>query len=145
MNISKLYHLSVVLNLMPSFIMFVIKFIKVGANWGEYSGDNNLFFGYSKVLFMLSILLNLSFFLMKINYVWNNKVLRFFAGYLSSIFFFINSTIMVIFLSGFIGSATITIYAVFWAGLFFYFYFFVNFLLVFFFKRRYYRAVQKTP
>lgn len=92
-----MYLWSMVLNFFPFLIVFLIILCKYSFNWDFYEIDETpQFLLFYLLCFIVSSLLNLSFFFLKINCIRNNKTSRFFAYYLSSIFFFILSTILLV-------------------------------------------------
>ena len=83
MNIKELYLISVLLNFLPIVVMTL--FFSMGIGLEYLHGGHAIYF----LFFITSSIINLSFFLLKIKSVRNNKVRIFFASYASSLFFLI--------------------------------------------------------
>ena len=85
MKILKLYLISIIINSLPIIGLYLF----LGTRIKEIHGDSKLGYYAYGVYFILSSIINLSFFLLKIKLVRNNKVMNFLACYASSLFFLI--------------------------------------------------------
>ena len=136
MKIGRLYLILVVLNFLPIIGLFIYLSSTIGIE--SMRGDQNLGFFIYGFFFFLSSIMNLSLFLFKEESIKNNKFGRFLSYYLSSLFFLILSTYILVntilikisygllTMDNFIGCIK--------DSLLFYIYFFVNFLPVFFYR-----------
>ena len=116
----KLYLISVILNFLP----VVVFFLMLG---GNIHGDGAIGFYIYRIFFIISSIINLSFFLLNIKYVRNDEVMNFLAYYASSLFFLI-TTVCLSFLWGigdFVNFIVVSIP------------FFTNFILAFIAKKIY--------
>ena len=119
-NISKLYRISVQLNFIPIIVTYL-----------RLDGD---FFGvlFSLILFIIASLINLSFYLLKIQSVRKSKIMSFFACYTSSLFFLVLVVSAMYNFANF-GKADWRNYLDIF--LFFGIHFIINFLLIFIYKK----------
>jgi len=88
MKIFKMYFLSVLLNILPTALLYVFVVIDASANGTTIKGESTLGFYFTIPLFIASCFFNLSFFLLKFDVVRKGKIKYFSSFYLSSIFFF---------------------------------------------------------
>ena len=122
MGIWKLYLSSIILNFLP----IVVMFLAIGVN--NIHGEMTLGFYIYGAFFVASSIINLSFFLLKIKFIRDNKVTNFLAHYASSLLFLIVALYLFNITS-------------FWSRMFDFkeflldtTYFFINFLLVFLYR-----------
>lgn len=128
MKIKKFYFLLLLMNFLPP-ILRVLYLLKDGR---QVFGEELLYFMYAIPLSLIAAFFNLSFFFLKEKSIKNNKVKSFLSYYMSSIFFFVISNLILIGLILFdndslkiclLNSSPV------------YYHFFINFIFVFFYKR----------
>ena len=90
MKIVKMYFFSACVNFIPLLVLLIL-YVYRHLNIFEFN-DSTFLLYFLFCFFIISLFLNLSFFLLKIENFNNKKIGRFFAYYSSSIFFFIVST-----------------------------------------------------
>ena len=94
MKTAKMYFYSIVANFIPLLSLFLFMLL---VNWDlqgifRYNDATYILHDFYLPFFVISLLLNLSFFLLKFKFFRDKKAGRFIAYYLSSIVFFIIST-----------------------------------------------------
>ena len=135
MEIWKLYLSSVILNFLPIIGIFLLLSMIVGVN--NIHGEMTVGFYIYVPFFIAASILNLSFFLLKIKFVRNNKVANCFACYISSLFFLI----IAIYLINTSYSSFELKMLIDWdwimGSLFYSIYFFINVILAFIYRRKF--------